>query len=66
MGGGQKIMCTHTYQECEARSPVGLGCRARLRALEALGVFYALSCYLSLIFKHSDTKWDKNNIVNQI
>ena len=27
----------------------------RLRALEALGGFYALPCYLSLIFKHSDT-----------
>ena len=28
----------------------------------------ALSCYLSLIFKHSDTKWDlkKRNLVDQI
>ena len=36
-------------------------------ALEALGVFYALSCYLSLIFKHSDTIWDltKLKIVDQ-
>ena len=42
--------------------------RARLRALlEALGFFDTLSCYLSLIIKHSDTKWDnKKNIVDQI
>ena len=40
--------------------------RDRLRALEALGVFDALSCYLSLIFKHSDTTWDLKNIVDQI
>ena len=36
----------------------------------ALGVFDALSCHLSLIFKHSDTKWDKKQTnkqtVNQI
>ena len=27
-------------------------------------VFYALVCYLSLIFKHSDTKWDKKKQYN--
>ena len=31
---------------------------AWLRALGALRVFDALSFYLSLIFEHSDTKWD--------
>ena len=37
-----------------------------IRALEALRVFDALSCY-EVIFKHSQTKWDKNNnIVDQI
>ena len=34
-----------------------------------IGDFNALACYLSLIFKHSDTKWDKKkqkkNIVDQ-
>ena len=49
-GGGRayKIMCAHAYHEREARSP--------LRP-EALGVFDGLSSYLSLIFKHSETKW---------
>ena len=32
------------------------GSRALKRALEALGLFHALSCYLSLIFNHSSTK----------
>ena len=38
------------------------GSRARLRALEALGLFNVLSCNLSLIFKHSDFffYWIKN------
>ena len=45
-GGGGKILWAHTSQ---ARSPLWPGFRARLRALEALGVCGALSCYLSLI-----------------
>ena len=49
-------MCMHAHPKREARSPLRPGSRAHLRALEALGVFDALSCYLSLIFKHSDTK----------
>ena len=68
-GGGRKaqnIMYTHAHHEREARSPLRLGSRTRVRALEALGVFDALSCYLSLIFKHSDTKWDKKSTVDQI
>ena len=35
---------------------------APLRALEALRVFDALSCYTNLIFKHSDTKWGENAV----
>ena len=60
-GGGeaQKIMCGHAHYEREARSPLQPGSRARLWAPEALGVIDALSCYLSLILKHADTKWDK-------
>ena len=53
-GGGRKRLCGHTHHELEARVPYGRG----KRALEALRVYDALSCYLSLIFKHSDTKWD--------
>ena len=37
------------------RCPLWPGSMARLTALEALGVFDA--CCLSLIVKHSDTKW---------
>ena len=62
--GAQKIMCVSTSQ---AQSPV----RPGSRALETLGGGgggggYALSCYLSLIFNHSDTKLDKKNPVDQI
>ena len=56
--GVKKMMCAHAHHEREARGPLRPGSSARLRALEALRVFYALLCYLSLIFKHSDTKWD--------
>ena len=51
-------MCTHAHHKREAQSPLRLGSRVHLRALEALWIFDALSCYLSLIFKYSDTKWD--------
>ena len=57
LGGGAKNMYAHVHHERETRPGS--------RALEALGVFYALSCYLSIIFKHSGTNWDKN-IVDQI
>ena len=59
-------MCTHTHHEREARSPLRPGSRSRLRALEAREVFYALSCYLNPIFKHSDTKWDAKNPPNVV
>ena len=51
-GGWRMIMCAHAHHEREPRSP--FYCRG-----PALGFFDALSCYLSLLFKHSDTKWDK-------
>ena len=35
-GGEQKIMCVYAHHEREARSPLRLRSRARLRALEAL------------------------------
>ena len=56
-GGGQK----NAHHERQARNTSWPGSRARcgLKALEALVGFNALSCYLSLIFKHSDKKkWD--------
>ena len=49
-GGGQKIMSANAYLEREARSQPGS---------RKLSGGYALSCYLSLIFKHSHTRWDK-------
>ena len=52
-GGAQKNMCEHAHHERQPRSP--------LRALEALGYFDALSCYPSLSFKYSDTKWAKKH-----
>ena len=59
-GGGRKRFCAGTHiTSAKPNLPYTAGSRGRLRALEALGFFDALSCYLSLIFKHSDTKWAK-------
>ena len=41
-GGAQKITCANAHYEREIRSPFRQRSRARLRALEALGFFYAL------------------------
>ena len=49
-GGGAKDYVRDAQHEREARSPLRPGSRARLRALEALEIFGALSCYLSVIF----------------
>ena len=57
--GAKKILCTHAHHKRKAQSPLRQGSRALKRALEALRGFYALSCYLSIIFKHSDTKKKK-------
>ena len=59
-GGGAKIMCGHAHHEREARRPLRPGSRA------PLGFFDALSCYLSLIFKHSDAKRVKKHTVDPI
>ena len=61
-GGGVKIMCADA-RTSRARSPKSLTAGVQT-ALAALKVFDALSYYLSLIFKHSDTKWDLKNIVD--
>ena len=63
-GGAQNYVSAHTSQ---ARSPlIRSGSRGRLRALETLRFLNAFSCYLSLVLKHSDTKWDTiKHIVNQ-
>ena len=45
-------MCAHAHHERKVGSPL----RPSSRALEALRDFDALSCYLSLNFKRSDTK----------
>ena len=47
-GGGRKRLCARTHimiADPEVQSPL----------------FDALSCYLSLIFKHSDINWDKKH-----
>ena len=60
-GGGRKRLCvrTHITSANAAKPEFNFG-----RALEALEIFDALSCYLSLIFKHFDTKWDFKNRSN--
>ena len=51
VGAAQKIMCMHAHHEREARSLFRPGFSSR-------GFWCSLSCYLVLIFKQSDTKWD--------
>ena len=53
-GGVQKIMIAHTHHKLKIRSHLLL----QPARGPAFWVFDALMCYLSLIFKHSDTKWD--------
>ena len=57
-GGAKDYVRARTSRARSLKSLIILrpGSRARFRALEALRVIDALSCYLSLIFKHSDTK----------
>ena len=55
-GGTQKIMCAHGPMHIKSAKP-----KVPYRRGPGPGsswVFYALSCYLILIFKHSHTKWD--------
>ena len=54
--GGGGIMCPHNDREAP-KSPTA-GVQGPLKGPIALGMFDALLCYLSLIYKHSDTKFD--------
>ena len=64
-GGGAKMYVSARTLRARNRTHFRQGFRARLRALEAIGLFFnALSCYLSLILKHSDRKFDWKNIVD--
>ena len=56
-GGTKDCVRTHIHKR-KAPCLLWQGSRANLRALEALGFVYAVSCYLCLIsIKHSDSKW---------
>ena len=58
-GGEHKRLCAHTHITSRKHEvPYGRGPGLTLWPGSSRGVFDALSCYLSLIFKHSDTKWD--------
>ena len=69
---GRKRLCARTHiTSAESNSlSAAEGSRARLRALEALYrvvlINNTLSCYLSLISKHSDKKIRLKNIVDPI
>ena len=55
--GAKDCVCARTnIMSVKPEVPYGRG-----PGPEALGFFDAPSCYLSLIFKHSDTKWDTTN-----
>ena len=67
-GGAKDYVRACTSRARSPRSLIRSGSRARLRALEALGGFDALSCYLNLVFKGSGShlqsqtvRLDKNN-----
>ena len=58
-GGGGTIMCAHAHHERVARILLRPGCmQGSLKGPGSCRVLDALSCYLSLISKHSDVKWD--------
>ena len=61
-GGAEDYVRASTSR---ARSPKSLTTRREYQKPEFLPgisrVFDALSCYLTLIIKHCDTKWDKKN-----
>ena len=56
-GGAQMIIISMRARTSQARKPKPLTAGVQ-GPLQALGVIDALSWYLSVIFKHSDTKWD--------
>ena len=56
---------THNHKVRSLKSRIyGRGPGHALGPMEALRVSDALSCYLSLNFKHSDTKWDFKKTVD--
>ena len=63
LGGGRE-RCDHAHHGRDPQSALWPGSRIRLRALEALGGFDALSCYLSHIFRHSHTKRERKSRSN--
>ena len=60
LGGSQKSKCPHAYYERGTELTFGRGLGS------SRVVFNALSCYLSLIFKHFDNKNRYKNIVDTI
>ena len=55
----QRLLCAHCAQyEREAPTSLTAGVQGPLKGHGSSEVLDALSCYLSLIFKHSDTKWN--------
>ena len=54
LGGAQTIMCPHAHYERWTELTFGKGPVPAYGPWKLLGCFNALSCYLSLIFKHSD------------
>ena len=55
----QTVMCAHTHHERKAHSPnIQPKVQGQRNGYGSSRVLDAVSCYLSLIFEHSDTKWD--------
>ena len=56
----------HTFQGTNREVPYGWGLAPRLRALEAIGILFALSWYLQgvLFWSILIQNWIKNNILD--
>ena len=57
-GGARDYVPARTYTSAEPNS-LFVGVQGLLKGPGSSWGFYAISCYLSLVFKHSDTKWAK-------
>ena len=57
-GGGDYYACTH-ITSAKPNVPYGRGPGPSHGGAHLFLFLCTLSCFLSLIFKHSDTKWDK-------
>ena len=60
-GGAQKTMCAHPRIN-HKRKAQSLLRQGSMALLSSEWFWCSLLCYLSLIFKHSDTKWDNKKI----